>query len=151
MFENLLGKKKSNINDKELIEKIDKMNLIDMKTYISGRILNFRIDENGLNEVMRKLLKVNENTSKRYINIDDMDSKIQKCFNLILTILVSKKITVTTIELVNEFLTVSKDIIEKYDKENKEIYSSRFKNALTSAIDGINKYVELEREINILK
>ncbi len=156
MFGNLLGKVKSEISDddqkhKEIIAKIDKMNLTDMKTYIKNNISDFEVDEDGLSEVMRKLVKVNKETSKRYIEIDDMDVKIKKSFDLVLSVLISKKITVTTIELVNNFIDISKDIIEKYDKDNKQIYASRFKDAVSVAVDSINVKTELKRKMNLLE
>jgi hypothetical protein len=155
MFSSILGKAKvkkgdENKEHKELVDKISKMNLTDMRSYINNKISNFEIDEDGLSEVMRKLLKVNSKTSKRYIEIDDMDSKIKKGFNLVLSVLTNKKITVTTIELVNEFLEMYADIIEKYDKDHKEIYSSRFKDAIGQAIEGINMQAELNKKMKVI-
>jgi len=155
MFGKLLGKIKGESGDEghensELIAKISKMNLTDMKAYINNRVPDFQIDEDGLSEVMRKLLKLDEKTSKRYVEIDDMDSKIKKGLELILVILVNKKITVTTIELVTEFLDMSKDIIEKYDKEHKQIYDSRFKEALSTAVDIVNTHAEITRKNSVI-
>jgi len=156
MFENILGKIKTasssdNKEQKDLVEKISKMNLSDMKTYVNDRISDFPISEDGLNEVLRKLLNVNENTSKRYIEIDDMDSKIKKGFDLILSILKNKKVTIVTIELVNKLLENSKDIIEKYDKDNQDIYSSRFKTAINTAIENVNKKLDLKIKMDLMK
>ena len=155
MFGKILGKTKDEPGDdngenKELIEKISKMNLTDMKAYIGNRVPNFEVNEDGLSEIMRKLLKKNEKTSKRYVEIDDMDSKIRKAFDLVLNILKSKKITVTTVELVSEFVDMSKDIIERFDYDNKQIYKSRFKKAISLAVTDINGRTELERKMNLI-
>ena len=152
MFSNILGKISGNDSsqNKELIEKISKMNLVDMKTYINNRIPEFFVDEDGLSEIMRKLIRVDANTDKRYIEINSIDSKIKKCFDLVLTILINKKITITTIELVNEFVETYKDIIEKYDKENKQIYSSKFQNAINLAINDISKMADLKRKMEVV-
>ncbi len=155
MFSKILGKIKGDGGDenqeqKELDTKISKMNLTDMKAYINNRVPDLPIDEDGLSEVVRRLLKVDEKTSKRYIEINDMDSKIRKGFELILSILSNKKITVITIELVNEFLEMSKDIIENYDKEHKQIYASRFKDSLGLAVDGMNAQAELKRKMDVI-
>jgi len=155
MFSKILGKIKGeasdkNLDNKELVAKISKMNLTDLRTYINNRIVDFPVDEDGLSEVMHKLLKVDEKTSKRYIEIDDMDSKIKKGFDLILSILTNKKITVATIELVNKFLEMSQDIIEKYDKDHKQIYSTKFKDSMKLAVEEITAKVELKRKMNII-
>ena len=135
---------------KELVAKISKMNLTDMRAYINNRILDNLVSEEGLNEILHKLLKVDEKTSKRYIDGGDMDSKIKKSFDLILNILKSKKINVTAIELVNEFLEVSKDIVQNYDNKHKQIYDTKFRNAIILAIDNINKKVELKRKMDVV-
>jgi len=155
MFSNMLGKIKNFSSDenqekKDLTDKISKMNLTDMRAYINNRIPDFSIDEDGLNEVLHKLLEVNEKTSKRYIEIDDMDSKIKKGFDLVLSILTNKKVTVTTIELVNEFLDKSKDIVQKYDRENKQIYYTKFKDAMELAIKYMNAKAELQRKMDVI-
>ncbi|MEA1892571.1 MAG: hypothetical protein U9N33_07670 [Campylobacterota bacterium] len=155
MFSKLLGKTKDKESTqdkqhKELVAKIAVMNLTDMKTYINNRIPDCSVDEDGLREVMHKLLEVNKKTSKRYIEIDDMDSKKRKGFDLVLNILSHKNITVTAIEQINEFLEKNRDIIEKFDQDNKQIYDSKFKDALGLAVDGINAKAELKRKMKVI-
>ncbi len=62
----------------------------------------------------------------------------------------NKKISVTAIELVNEFSEKSKDIIEKYDKENKQIYYTRFKDSIELAINNMNIKNELQRKMDVI-
>jgi hypothetical protein len=136
MFSSLFDKKsdKSSEEDKnhsELVTKISKMNLTDMKNYVRGKIPDFKLSRDGLKEVMRRLVKEDAHTSKRYLQSDDMESKIKKAFELVLTISTSNKMSVETIELIQEFILVYKDIIVKYDRDNKQIYGTR----LTESID----------------
>jgi len=153
MFSKILGKLKKDSTDEnhKLIEKISKMNLTDMKSYINNKMDDFPVDEDGLSEVLHKLLKIDDKTSKRYIEFDDMDSKIKKGFDLILAILKNKKVTVVTIELVNEFLENSRDIIQKYDNDHKEIYCTRFKDSISLAADAMNQRTELQRKMDLTK
>ncbi|WP_373001827.1 hypothetical protein [Sulfurimonas sp.] len=154
MFSKMLGKMKSSSSDnqenRELVDRISKMNLTDMRAYINNRVPNFPVNEEGLIEVLHKLLEVDEKTSKRYIDIDDNDSKIKKGFDLIISVLTNKKVTVTSIELVTEFLDKSRDIIQKYDKENKQIYCTKFKDSITLAIDNMNAKSELQRKMDFI-
>jgi hypothetical protein len=155
MFSKILGNMKSSSSEenhekKELIVKIAKMNLTEMRTYINNRIVDNPVCEYGLSEILNKLLKVDNKTSKRYINIDDMDSKKKKGFDLVLSILTNKKITVEAIELANEFLKVYTDIIDKYDIDYKEIYSVRFKDAIILAVDDMNAKSELHKKMNLI-
>jgi hypothetical protein len=150
----MLGKMKSSSSDnqenRELVDRISKMNLTDMRAYINNRVPDFPVDEEGLSEILHKLLEVDEKTSKRYIDIDDMDSKIKKGFDLILVILKNKKITVTTIELVNEYLELSRDMVQKYDKDNKQIYCTKFKDSIALAVDNMNAKSELQRKMDVI-
>ncbi|MFT5835865.1 MAG: hypothetical protein ACI9RG_000758 [Sulfurimonas sp.] len=155
MFFKMLGKMKessydNNQTNKELVNRIANMNLTDMRDYVNDRIPKFPVTEDGLSEIMYKLLEVNNKTSKRYINIDDMDSKIKKGFELILKILTNKKITVTTIELVSKYLEESKDIIQKYDKDNKQIYGSKLIDSIALAVENMNKRSELQRKMDVI-
>jgi len=154
MFGKILGRKnKDSLEDKnhnEMIEKISKMNLTDMRAYIKNKILDFEVDEDGLIEVLKRLTVKNKETSKRYIEIDDMDSKIKKGFDLVISIASHPKITVVAVELIQEFITLYKDIIIKFDKDNKQIYESKLKTALTTAIENISKIANLEKKMNVL-
>jgi len=155
MFGKILGKTKDEPGDdngenKELIEKISKMNLTDMKAYIGNRVPNFEVNEDGLSEIMRKLLKKNEKTSKRYVEIDDMDSKIKKAFELVLLIGKNKKITTLTITFILDFMKIYMDIIRQYDTENKEIYASRFVKIIDSSIQKIDGVTQEESKMMLM-
>ena len=67
MFGNILGKKKSEVSSEdrehaELVEKISKMKLTDMRAYINNRILNFEVNEDVRKEL--DLLLEEETTLK---------------------------------------------------------------------------------------
>lgn len=139
-----------NQEHRDLVEKISKMNLTDMRAYINNRVPDLQVNEDGLIVILNKLLEVDEKTSKRYIEIDDMDSKIKNGFDLVLSILTNKKVTVSSIELVNEFLEKSRDIIQKYDTENKQIYCSKFKDSISLAVRNMNAKSEFKNKLNVI-
>jgi hypothetical protein len=155
MFESLLCRKKQDIsvNDKQhsiLLNKIDKMNLTEMRSYIKNNISGLESSSDGLILVMNKLITKNAKTSKRYIEPDDMDSKLKKAFELVLAIAMHKRISVHTVELLQQFLEIYMDMILKYDKENKEIYLSRLKKAIKQSIVNIHNITELDRKMKVL-
>jgi len=152
MFENMLGKKdsQSNKSNSQLIEKISKMNLVEMRTYVNDNMSDFKISQDGLSEVMRRLNSYNKDTSKRFIELDAMDTKIKKAFDLVILISKSKKITVITAELIQSFINIYNDIISKYDKENKQIYGSRLKDSLQASMLNLDEMTKLKRKMNIL-
>jgi hypothetical protein len=155
MFSKILGKKKSeaegsNKEHAELAERVSKMNLTDMRSYVKNKIPNFEVSEDGLIEVMKRLVTPDKNSSKRYIEPDDMDSKIKNGFELVMAISDSRKMTIETIELMQEFIEVYSDIILKYDTDNKQIYGSRLNDAVSKAVLNVGQMVELTQKANVL-
>jgi len=155
MFGKLLGKNKKELSSGEsshleLVSKISKMNLSEMRNYTNNKLSSFEVCEDGLVEVLKKLTHINEDTDKRYIQIEDMDSKIKKGFDLIISISSSKKISVEGVELIQEFIKVYEEIIKKFDREYKQTYSSKLNDALASAIEGVNRLSEIQRKMNVL-
>ncbi|MDD2449038.1 MAG: hypothetical protein PHG10_05180 [Sulfurimonas sp.] len=155
MFSNMLGKIGISTNDEEkmhneLVERISKMNLTDMRSYINNRISDLPVSEDGLKEVLKRLLEVDEKTDKRYIDIEDMDSKIRKGLDLIINILANKKITIEAIEVAIELFEASKEIIEKYDNDNKQIYHSKIRDSLNKAIETMNMKSEIQRKMGVI-
>ncbi len=155
MFKGILGRKKEDNSeesavDAALVEKISKMNLTEMRSYIKNNIKDFEVSEEGLNVVMQRLTTEDEKSKKYYLKVDDMDSKKKKAFNLIITISQNKKINLVTVELIQKFVEIYSDIIEQYDTEYKEIYSSRFVDAVNVALANINKKVVLQNKMDVL-
>ena len=155
MFGNILGRKKEEISEEDkantaVVERIAKMNLTDMRTYVKNRMKGFEPCEDGLVAIMNRLLTKNEDTLKRYIEIDDMDSKIKKGFELVLSVAEHKKVTVTSVEQIQEFITLYDDIILKFDTANKQIYSSRLNDALDKSLKTIETMAEINRKAEVL-
>jgi len=155
MFDNLFGKKSKTVDDEKtnvhVAEKIAHMNLTDMRAYLNNRIAGFDVCEFGLSEVMKKLTSQDEESEQRYLKIDDMDTKIKKAFDLVLMIAIHKKISVKTVELIQEFIEVYKEIIHSFDTRNKQIYGSKLSDALKMAINGVNAIEELKNKMKILE
>ena len=155
MFKGILGRKKEDNSeesavDAALVEKISKMNLTEMRSYIKNNIKDFEVSEEGLNVVMQRLTTEDEKSKKYYLKADDMDSKKKKAFDLIIAISENKKINLVTVELIQKFVEIYSDIIEQYDTEYKEIYSSRFVDAVNVALANINKKVVLQNKMDVL-
>ncbi len=153
MFGNILGKKKDNIDvnkNAEIAFKVSKMNLTEMRSYVNNRVNDFEITQNGLIEVMKKLTMTDVKTSKTYLQIDDMDSKKKKGFDLVLIIAKNRFICVEIVELLQKFIEVYEELIAKYDLDFKEIYASRFTDAIEQSIESVNKHSELQRKSNVL-
>lgn len=155
MFSNMLGKMGISSSDKEkehkeLIERISNMNLTDMRSYINNKIPDLQVSEEGLVEILNKLLKVDDKTDKRYVDIEDMDSKIRKGLDLIVNILTNKKLSIEAIEVAIALYDASKEMIEKYDTDNKQIYMSKIREALNKAIENMALKSEIQRKMKVI-
>ena len=155
MFSKILGKKQETTSQEDqekaqLLDKISTMNLTDMKSYVNNRIENLPLNEDGLHGVIQKLVTPNENTQALYIQESDMDSKKKKGFDLVLLIAKSKKITFQTVDEIQNFIQIYTPIIQAYDREYKEIYASRFSDAIALSLENINKMSKLKTKMDIL-
>jgi len=144
------GESEEEKSNAELAAKISKMNLTEMRSYINNRIKDFPVCDDGLSAVVRRLIEKNPKTKEYYIKADDMDSKKKKAFDLILAIAQHKRVNIVTIELIQKFVEIYKDIIDTYDKEHSEIYASRFIDAINSGLLTISKKAALENKMDIL-
>lgn len=151
MLAKMFGKKNQNKNKNfELVEKIAKMNITDMRSYVKNSMKDFEASIEGNNEVMKKLTSFDEKAQTYYIKNDDMDVKKKKAFELLIAILTSKHIDIQTIELTQSFLEIYKKLIDDFDKRNKQIYASKLKDTLESAIETIDKYTQFQQKMNVL-
>ena len=127
------------------------MNLTEMRSYVNNKLNNLQVTQEGLVEIIKVLTLENETTGKRYLNIDDMDSKIKKALDLVIVIASSKKVTVALVEWIQQFITLYDDnIIKNFDTQNKQIYSSKLKKALKQAVLNVNSKAILDQKMKTL-
>ena len=153
MFSKFLGTKKEDVSvddNADVILKVSKMNLTEMRSYVNNKVHEFEITEVGLIQVIKKLIASDEKTLKTYLQLDDMDSKKKKGFDLVIMIANSRHISVESVELLQEFAVTYSDLIAKYDVDNKEIYASRLSDAFVQSIENVNRQSELKRKSNVL-
>jgi len=147
MFSFIKKKDTKDSKTKELQEKIAKMNLTEMRSFVNKKD---EITQQGLLEVIQRLLMQHGDSSKRFLEVDDADVKIKKAFDLVIMIAKSKKITIETVEMISNFIELYADLIEKYDKQNKDIYKNKLKDALALALANMEKITELKRKSAVI-
>lgn len=156
MFGNILGKKKTDNAeqqkevDPKIVERISRMNLSDMRIYVKNGLKEFLVTSDGLHEVLKKLVDPSGEKDELYIKTDDMDTKKKKAFELILLIANSKKISLENVEMIQKFIETYKEIIDDYDTKNKDIYSSRLKKAIETAIVNVQTITHLQKRLDVL-
>ena len=151
MFNNILGKSKTDKELSDLVLMIKKMNLTEKRDYIKNKLTNSPVSRDGIVEVLKELISKDEKTSKRYIEIDDMDVKKKKAFDLVIMISTHNMLTVPAVDLIRKFAEVYSDIIEKFDKDNKQIYTTKLKEAIKNAVLTMSVKSDLENKRQVLK
>lgn len=148
MLGKLFGEKTKEETD-PLKEKISQMNLTDLTLYVKERYQGLEFSEEGLVEVLRRLLsKVND---KRYfLDKSDNDTKLKKGFELVLACAKSNKITMKGIELIAEFIKFYESLIKEYDKKHKDIYYDRLLKSIDTAMGIVEAKVALKNKMSIL-
>ena len=142
--------KKANSNYSKIAKRVERMNLIDMRIYVNNQVSKCPLSEEGLNEVMKKLISKDEKTLRRFIETDDMDSKIKKAFELVLLIGKNKKLTSLTVKFILDFMKIYIDIIRQYDTKNKEIYASRFVDIVNNSIQKFDEVTQEQSKIMLM-
>lgn len=150
MLSKILGKKKDKNASQDIEYKIAKMNLTEMKAYLNNKHPEDKIDQEGVIALMNRLISQDKKTSNYYIQESDLDAKIKKAFDLVISISASKKVTVVAVELIREFMDTYSDLIKKYDTENKDIYSSRFNDALSNASGRIHTIADINNKMSTI-
>ena len=148
MLRKIFGKKNSQQEesfDPELVEKISKMNLTDMRLYVKSE----EVDIDGLFLILKRLIDPNEK-GEYYIKKDDMDSKKKTAFDLVLLIAQSKKISAKTLQAINRFVEVYSSIIKTYDNDHNEIYVERFKKGIESAVIDLQTLSHIHKKLDVL-
>ncbi|MBN2781721.1 MAG: hypothetical protein JXQ66_00605 [Campylobacterales bacterium] len=152
MFKKILGKndKSKNKEHDELVQKIEKMDLTEKKSYINNKISALPVSREGVIEVLKSLIKEDPKTKQRYIKMDDNDTKKKKGFDLVIAISTHKFVTLPVVDLIQEFEEVYRDIIEKYDTDNKQTYSDKIKKAIKNSIITIETIASIHNTSHIL-
>jgi len=156
MFKKFLGKSETELSDEEkskqeLKQKISKMNITEMRSYVNNKIPNLEVSDQGLVLVMKNLVVADSESEKFYLKEDDMDSKKKKAFDLVLVVAKSKKINIKVVELIQNFTVIYEEMIKKFDTDYKDIYASRFADALKLGLKNLNKVEDLKLKMNVLK
>jgi hypothetical protein len=155
MFKKILGRsdadKASDKEYSELAQKIAKMDLTEKKAYINNKISNMPVTRDGLAEVLNSLIKLDKKTNTRYLKMDDNDAKIKKGFDIAIVISTHSLITFPVIKMLQEFEEVYKDIIEKFDTDNKQTYKSKLKKAVQNAVLTIGAIADIHNSSDLLK
>ena len=155
MFNKILGRKKGSSEDdkehSELVQRISKMDLTEMKSYLNNRISTMPVCRDGLVAILNLLLKVNKKTNTRYLKIDDNDAKIKKGFDIAIAISTHNMITFPVVKLLQDFEEAYKDIIEKFDTDNKQTYKGKLKKAVENAVLTIGLIADIHNTSDILK
>ena len=155
MLRKILGKKSKHdtqveIVNPQIVEKISKMNLSDMRIYVKNGFKDFEVCIDGLNEVMKRLTTHINDKGEYYIRHDDMDSKKKKAFELVLLVASSKRISIDSLTLIENFTKIYEEMIREYDKKYKDIYHSRFKKAIEAALVNIHTITHVHKKIDML-
>jgi hypothetical protein len=154
MFSKILGNIKGSKDDPKnikLLEKISKMDLSDMRIYINGKLTEYEVNEFGLSEILKRFTFINEKTSHYYLKIDDMDSKKKKIFDIVILILLHKRVSINIIEIVQVFLETYEEVIKKYDDENKQTYKAKIIEAMKKATKTIDYKSDIIDKLRTLK
>jgi len=155
MFKKILGRKSTgSVDDKnhsELVQKIAKMDLTEKKAYVNNKNSSMPATRDGVAEVLNSLIRLDKKTNQRYLKMDDHDGKIKKGFDLAILISTHNLITFPVIKTLQEFEEVYKNLIDKFDTDNKQTYKGKIKKAIQNAVLTIGVIADIHNSSDLLK
>ncbi len=149
MISKIFKKKKSSQGKNKIQQRIEKMNLSELRLYVKDKIEGFPLSEEGLNEVLKRLIS-KINNSRYYLDESDDDSKLKKTFDLVLELSKNRKVNFESVELIANFLSVYSGLIKNYDIKYKEIYQDRLNQAIENATTMVEAKVSLDNKKKLL-
>ena len=90
-------------------------------------------------EILKKITQEDEKTNKKFLESSDSDIKLKKAFDTVITAAGSKKMTIESIELIQKFILMYKDLIESFDTRNKQIYMHKLTKAIELSINTVEQ------------
>ena len=152
MFNKLLGKseKTSDNSTKEFQEYLSKIGVSDMRILLLGQVDRFPVNEEMIVEILKKMTYKDEKTGKRFLDSSDADVKLKKAFDTVITASSSKKMSVEAIELIQKFILMYTDLIESFDKRNKQIYMHKLTKAIELSIDMVEQLTAYMNKLSVI-
>jgi len=134
---------------KALKERINKMNLSELTLYVKGKFDALEVNEEGLVEVLKRLLSKRDK-EHYFLDERDDDSKLKKAFELVMLCARNKGVTFKAMELIAQFAKQYAGLIKAYDRKHKEIYEERLKKSVEKANEIIEAKIALRDKMNLL-
>ena len=135
---------KKTIKKDKFIELVKQWNLTELSLFVKGKNTKFPSNETNLNEAIQSLL------ANHKVNLGDNDIKIKKCLDVLITISIHKKNTISSMHKLIQLIESNVNIINQYDQEHKQIYLYNLENNINNALDRMEQLRVIEEKNSLL-
>lgn len=164
MFEKLFTKGKSSDDNVaaprlEALESFGKIaqkwNLEEIQSYIRGQMDNHEVTDIGLAYILYRFNthRISDKSfsggKRREFEISDRNERTKKGFDIVLSIASNKYLEPDSLDLILEFSTVYKDVIDAYDKDMAQTYAHKLKEAYKNAQVAALAKSKIKRELSV--
>ena len=132
-----------------------KWNLEEIQSYVRGQMPGHETEDIGLAYILHRFNThmINDKNfpggKRREFEVSDRNERTKKGFDIVLSIAANKNLDPASLDLIDQFSTVYKDVIEAFDNEMAQTYGHKLKEAYKNAQIAALAKSKIKRELSI--
>jgi len=115
----------------------------ELQTYVYNNNKKHPSSDAGMAAILERFIIKNE------FQIGTMSEDLKMGFDIVLSISRNKKIHLQTTDLILEFITYHKEVIQSYDRQSAQTYYHKLVRAYEKSVTMVNRKIEIEQEIRL--
>ena len=115
----------------------------ELQAYVYNHNKKYPSSDAGMSAILERFINRNE------FEIGTMSEELKMGFDIVLSISRNKKIYLQTTDLILEFITYHKDVIQSYDRQSAQTYYYKLVKAYEKSVLMVNRKLQIEQEIRI--
>lgn len=115
----------------------------ELQAYVYNNNKKHSCTDAGMAAILERFISKNE------FQISTMSEESKMGFDIVLSISRNKKIYFQTTDLILEFITSYKEVIQSYDRQSAQTYYHKLITAYEKSVHMVNRKLEIEQEIRV--
>ena len=128
---------------KEMRRILNFWNKQELQAYVYNNNKKYQSSDAGMAAILERFIHKDE------FEIGTMSEELKMGFDIVLSIARNNKIYFQTTDLILEFITYYKEVINSYDRQSAQTYYHKLVMAYEKSVMMVNRKLEIEQEMRI--
>lgn len=115
----------------------------ELQAYVYNNNKKYPSSDAGMGAILERFIYRDE------FEIGTMSEELKVGFDIVLSISRNKRISLQTTDLILEFITYYKEVINSYDRQSAQTYYHKLVVAYEKSVSMVNRKLEIEQEIRV--